>query len=86
MDTTEPLILDLLTWIGSEERSYAETMEAWRTSCPRLPVWEEANDRGFVLREFVAGQAVVRLSPAGRRLLDASRCEAGDRKSAQPKT
>jgi hypothetical protein len=25
-------------------------LEAWRTSCPRLPVWEEANDRGYIER------------------------------------
>jgi D-3-phosphoglycerate dehydrogenase len=68
-DATEALILDLLEWIGAEERSYSETMEAWRTSCPRLPVWEEANDRGLVTRNLVDGCPVIRLSPAGRSLL-----------------
>lgn len=43
----EPLILDLLQWIGTA-RSYAEVMDAWRTSCPRLPVWEEACEHGFI--------------------------------------
>jgi D-3-phosphoglycerate dehydrogenase / 2-oxoglutarate reductase len=47
-DPVEPLILDLLEWIGPQSRPYAEVMEAWRTSCPRLPVWEEANERGFI--------------------------------------
>jgi len=51
-DTVEPLIRDLLAWIAKEERSYADVMDAWRTSCPRLPVWEEASDRGFVTRRF----------------------------------
>ena len=46
----EPLLLDLLEWVATETRSYAEVMEAWRTSCPRLPVWEEAIDRGFLQR------------------------------------
>src|SRR5438094_6136382 len=46
-DTVEALILDLLEWIGPESRPYAEVIEAWRTSCPRLPVWEEANQRGL---------------------------------------
>ena len=49
-ETLEPLILDLLEWIGPHGRPYAEVIEAWRTSCPRLPVWEEANDRGFIER------------------------------------
>lgn len=46
--TVENLILDLLEWLGPEPRPYPEVLEAWRTSCPRLPVWEEANDRGFI--------------------------------------
>ncbi|MGA2348005.1 MAG: hypothetical protein ABSF93_18495 [Candidatus Sulfotelmatobacter sp.] len=31
-DTVENLILDLLEWVGRKERSYQETMDAWRTS------------------------------------------------------
>jgi len=42
------LILNLLEWIGPNPRPYAEVIEAWRTSCPRLPVWEDANERGFL--------------------------------------
>jgi hypothetical protein len=55
IDTVEPLILDLLEWIGPDARPYAEVMDAWHTSCPRLPVWEEANARGFVTREHRPG-------------------------------
>lgn len=69
-DAVEALILDLLAFVASGERSYAETMDAWRTSCPRLPVWEEANDRGLVMRALVNGEAVVRITPSGRALLD----------------
>ena len=47
-DPVESLILDLLEWIGPQARSYREVIDAWRTSCPRLPVWEEANNRGFI--------------------------------------
>jgi hypothetical protein len=47
-DPVEALILDLLEWIGPDSRPYSEVIAAWRTSCPRLPVWEEANERGFV--------------------------------------
>ena len=46
-DTVDILILDLLEWMGPNPRPYGEVIEAWRTSCPRLPVWEDANDRGF---------------------------------------
>jgi len=49
-DPCNTLIRELLEWIGPSPRPYAETLEAWRTSCPRLPVWEEANDRGLVVR------------------------------------
>jgi hypothetical protein len=50
-DPVDALLLDLVGWIAQEERSYAEVMEAWRTSCRRLPVWEEANARGLVTRK-----------------------------------
>jgi hypothetical protein len=36
------LTLQLLAWVGERPRTYGETLEAWRTSCPRLPVWEDA--------------------------------------------
>jgi hypothetical protein len=49
-DNVDSLILDLLEWIGPDPRPYGETVEAWRTSCPRLPVWEQANDLGFISR------------------------------------
>jgi hypothetical protein len=50
MDDLDDLILDLLEWIGPDARPYSEVLEAWRTSCPRLPVWESAVDRGYVER------------------------------------
>jgi D-3-phosphoglycerate dehydrogenase len=62
----EGLILDLLEWLAQGERSYTEVMDAWRTSCPRLPVWEEANDRGLV----VTAEAAVRITSSGRALLE----------------
>src|SRR3546814_10763424 len=47
----EPLILDLVEWVAAGPRPYAEVMEAWRTSCPRLPVWEDAVERGLIRSE-----------------------------------
>ena len=62
------LTIQLLEWIADCPRSYAETMEAWRTSCPRLPVWEEAVDGGLVevVRNPVDRGSVVRLTDRGR--------------------
>ncbi|HEY5338611.1 MAG TPA: hypothetical protein VIJ85_10425 [Rhizomicrobium sp.] len=68
-DPVDALIVDLLKWVSKEDRSYADVMDAWRTSCPRLPVWEEANDRGFVTRQYRNGEAIVCLTAAGRSLL-----------------
>ncbi len=66
----EPLLLDLLEWIAREPRSHADVMEAWRTSCPRLPVWEEATDRGFVRRSAGGRGAQIALTDAGRAFLE----------------
>jgi len=65
-DAVEPLIADLVEWIAKEDRGYLDVMEAWRTSCPRLPVWEEANARGLVMRICGPGGAVVRATAEGR--------------------
>jgi hypothetical protein len=73
-DTVEPLILDLLEWVANRDRSYEEVMDAWRTSCPRLPVWEEANDRGLVTTERVNDRSLVRVTPAGLALVQRARC------------
>lgn len=69
-DAVEPLILDLLEWVAGGERSYAEVMDAWRTSCPRLPVWEEANQRGLVTRIVRDGTPLVAITQSGRSLLE----------------
>ena len=73
-DPVEALILDLLQWIGPGSRPYAEVMGAWRTSCPRLPVWEEANDRGFIARHSEPGVgARIALTALGREHLASHR-------------
>jgi hypothetical protein len=66
----ETLILDLLEWLAKHDRSYEEVMDAWRTSCPRLPIWEDANDRGLVIREEVNGRCIVRVTSLGLALLE----------------
>jgi len=69
----EALILDLIDWLASGDRTYEEVMDAWRTSCPKLPVWEDANDRGLVATQQVDGRSVVRATPSGLALLERHR-------------
>ena len=71
-DPVDALILDRIEWIGPRARPYIEVIEAWRTSCPRLPVWEEANARGYIQLQHSDGAGVlVSVSPLGRTVLDA---------------
>ena len=74
----ENLILDLVEWIGRRERTYHETMEAWRTSCPRLPVWEDATERGLVETAFANDRVMVRATPEGLAFLREKRPHAYD--------
>jgi hypothetical protein len=69
----ESLILDLLDWLSARDRTYEEVMDAWRTSCPKLPVWEDANDRGLVQREIVNGRCLVWVTPSGIAVLNQAR-------------
>ena len=72
-DTVENLILDLIEWVGRSERTYRETMDAWRTSCPRLPVWEEATKRGLTEIASANGRSIVRATSAGLAFLKEKR-------------
>ena len=72
-DTVENLILDLMEWLARKKRTYEETMDAWRTSCPRLSIWEDAIERGLVEITFADGQSTVTATPAGLSLLKAKR-------------
>lgn len=49
------LVADLISFVADKPRTYGEVMAAWRTSCPRLTIWEDAVDNGFVA---VSGDAV----------------------------
>ena len=75
-DPVPALVLDLLEWIGPRPRPYPEIIEAWRTSCPRLPVWEEANARGFLVHRREGSTTMISLSPAGIEHLAAQRPKA----------
>jgi hypothetical protein len=72
-DTRPPLIVrQFLFWVAAQPRTYGETMDAWRTSCPRLSVWEDATADGLV--ELADGgcqaERAVRLTADGTALLE----------------
>ena len=70
LEPVEVLILDLLEWIGPGPKSYAQAIEIWRSSRWRLPVWEQANARGFITREYQNGVgSAVSVSATGRLFL-----------------
>lgn len=82
-DILESLILDLLEWIGRSGRPYDEVIDAWRTSCPRLPVWEDANERGFVDRKLDGScRPFVALSACGLEHVQTVRPKAAGQKDA----
>jgi len=73
-ETVEPLLADLVEFVAREERPYLEVMDAWRTSCPRLPVWEEANARGLVTRiRGTHGEWLVQATAKGREFIATAR-------------
>ena len=69
----DSLILDLLEWVAQGDRTYEEVMDAWRTNCPRLTVWEDASDRGLIAVEQLAGDCLARPTPLGDAFLKARR-------------
>ena len=69
MQDIEPLIFDLVEWVAKAPRTHTEVMNAWRTSCPRLTVWEDAVDRGLLVRKNSADGAIVEVTARGRKLL-----------------
>jgi D-3-phosphoglycerate dehydrogenase / 2-oxoglutarate reductase len=67
------LTLELLNWVAERPRTYGETMAAWRTSCPRMPIWEDASSDGLVTLlagDGEANAARVCLTPLGRAARD----------------
>jgi hypothetical protein len=67
----DSLTRELLDWVASRPRTYAETMEAWRTSCPRHSAWEDALIEGLIAveRDGTTNQSVVTLTLRGLSML-----------------
>ncbi|QPF83744.1 hypothetical protein IC762_29235 [Bradyrhizobium genosp. L] len=70
-ETTDALVLDLVEWIARQPRPYAEVIETWRTSCPRLTIWEDAVDRGYVARRPSVEGLRVTVTESGETFLRA---------------
>ena len=69
------LTVQFLAWVAAAPRSYQDTMEAWRTSCPRLSIWEDAVRDGLVRIESGGRgmkHAAVALTPRGAAHLSAN--------------
>jgi hypothetical protein len=63
-----------LSWVADRPRTYGEAMEAWRSTCPRLSIWEDALGDDLVRLESNAGgfsSCRVMLTEHGRALLGA---------------
>ena len=71
-DILTPLTIDFLAWLAAEPRDYIDVMDAWRTSCPRLTVWEDAIDAGLISRRQTRGEPIrIELTSSGCALLAA---------------
>jgi hypothetical protein len=66
------LMHQFLAWIAARPWTYAEAMDAWRSSCPRLTVWEDALIDGLIQLEGTRRQSEVTLTPRGKSILDGS--------------
>jgi hypothetical protein len=62
----DPLVRELLAWVSARPRTYEETMEAWRSHCPRQTAWEDACIEGLIVVE----DARVTLTARGRARLN----------------
>jgi hypothetical protein len=76
-NAADSLVLDLVEWVARQPRPYSEVIATWRTSCPRLTIWEDAVDSGYVTRADASGPnasgsgAMVVVTEDGRKLLRA---------------
>jgi hypothetical protein len=67
------LLLDLTEWVATQPRTYREAMTAWRTSCPKLTIWEDAIDGGLVrLHDGDGPERTVVVTPMGVAFMQAN--------------
>src|SRR4051794_40363912 len=61
------LMIQFLIWVGDRPRCRDDVMEAWRSTCPRLTVWEDAVIDGLVQ---IDPTSRVTVTERGRALLE----------------
>jgi hypothetical protein len=66
------IMIQFLDWVAARPRTREDVLDAWRSSCPRMPVWEDARADGYV-RQFDGekGEHRVELTARGRAVLAA---------------
>ena len=69
------LTLQFLAWVADGPRTYGEAMDAWRSTCPRLSIWEDAVRDGLVCLEDGGAMKSSRvvLTPTGKARLTGKR-------------
>jgi hypothetical protein len=75
MDQEPSLIMiQFLEWVAARPRNREDVMDAWKSSCPRFPVWEDARAEGLVRQcGGENGERRVELTDRGRAVLDGCR-------------
>ena len=70
-DSVHPLTRQMLEWLAQRPRTYREAMDAWRTSCPRLSIWDDAVLEGLIAFDQCGSMddAKVTVTQRGRELL-----------------
>jgi len=89
-DPAPALTLQFLAWVAERPRTYADAMEAWRSTCPRLSIWEDAILDGLVEFDGAGGvtrnQSRVVLTQRGRAKLRGRQLPGEERVVADPRT
>lgn len=68
MSSHASLTLQLLEWVAYKPRTHAELMEAWKTTCPRFSIWEDACAENLVGCES-GREGLAFLTDKGKRCL-----------------
>ena len=72
MTVPTDLTMQLLDWVDARPRTYAEAIEAWRSTCPGLSVWDDAVIAGLIRTPRNGAEPTVEVTASGRALLDAA--------------
>ncbi|MDB5486581.1 MAG: hypothetical protein JWQ58_296 [Reyranella sp.] len=64
------IMIQFLEWVAARPRRREDVLDAWQSSCPRFPVWEDARADGLVRQSGgEAGERRVELTERGRAML-----------------